>query len=203
MELNELKNTWTTLEKQLKKNETLNKQLLLGMLHKKSDKSLNKLVNMDFIGIIIGFLVIPAAIWLYFVRNYYYGNLLSVKILSVVLVAVAAILIIWYYFKLKHLKKIDFSKSIKENMSCVTKYAIMVKQEKMASYFILTPVLYFLGIYCYYELKADVSYWTLLIVAFIVGVILAVWSYKKIYDTNIQSIKLNLGELKELEEDID
>ena len=201
MELNELKNTWTTLEKQLKKNETLNKQLLLEMLHKKSDKSLNRLVNMDFLSIIIYLLAIPVGIWLY--RDSYYSYLLSIKIFSVVVIVMAPISIIWYYFKLEHLKKIDFSKNIKENMSCVTKYAIKVKQEKMANYIILLPVFYFLATFCYYEITVDVFYWTFLIVGLLIGAILTIWMYKKVYDTNIQSIKLNLEELKELEEEID
>ena len=203
MELNELKNTWTTLEIQLKKNETLNKQLLLEMLHKKSDKSLNRLVNTDFISIIIYLLAIPVAIWLYTVRNYYYGNVLSVKILAVTLMVIAVVMIIFYYFKLKNLIKIDFSKSVKNNMYCVTKYAIMIKNEKIIDYFIVLPILSFLCAFCYYELNANISLWTFLIVAVMVGAILTIWMYKKVYDTNIQSIKLNLEELKELEEDLD
>jgi Flp pilus assembly protein TadB len=199
MELDELKTTWIVLEKQLKKNETLNKQLLSEMLHKKSNKSLNKLVNTDFIGIIIFLAFIPYCIWLYN-ANHYYLYLLSVNILSVVCGTVSVIGIVWYYYKLKYLMKIDFSKSVKDNMYCANRYGIMVRREKMITYYILIPVISFLVTFCVYEFKAGISLWTLVIVAVAIGIIITFWMYKKIYDPNVQSIKQKLDELKELDE---
>lgn len=199
MELDELKTQWLELEKQLKKNETLNKQLLSEMLHKKSKKSLNRLVNSDFIGIIMSLLTIPAGIWIYNAIHFM-GNFLSVKIFAVVYITAAFIGVIWYYYKLKYLMKIDFSKSIKDNMYRVNKYDIMIKQEKMVTYYILIPVLFFLGALCYYEFHAGFSSWTFFIVTVTILTIITFWLYKKFYDTNIQSIKQKLDELKEDDE---
>ncbi|MCL2246433.1 MAG: hypothetical protein FWC10_04900 [Lentimicrobiaceae bacterium] len=201
MELDELKNRWTVLEKQLKKNEILNKQLVLGMLHKKSDKSLNRLINTDVISIIIYFLLIPVGIWYYNVKFPSMGALLSLKIFAIAVISVAVMGIIWISYKLRYLKKIDFLKSIKDNMYCITKYAMMIKQEKLASYYLVAPVIFISGAFVYYELKVTLSFWSILIVALIAGLIISVWMYKKIYDSNIQSIKLNLEELRELEEE--
>jgi len=199
MELDELKTTWTALEQQLKKNETLNKQILLEMLRGKSNKSLNKLRNHDFTSIIIWLLFIPFGIWLY--TNHVLMHYISVKILAIVLVMNSAVGIIWGYDKLKYLMKIDFSKNVKDNMFGVNKYDVMIKQEKVVGYCVLMPMVYFLISYCYYEFNADISSWTFLIVCMIVGVVLTFWSYKKIYDPNIQSIKKSLDELKELVEE--
>ena len=196
MELDELKNTWTVLEKQLKKNETLNKQLLLEMLRKKSNKSLNWLVNTDFFNIIIWLLAIPAGIWIYNAKHHFRGDFLSIKIFAVVFVVMSVVGVIGSCYGLKYLLKIDFSKSVKDNIYCITKYDTMVKQSKIVTY-IMFFVMTLLGAFCYYELHANISHWTFLIVVVSVCVIISFWMYKKIYDPNIQSIKQNLDELKE------
>ena len=96
--------------------------------------------------------------------------------------------------------KIDFSKGVKDNMYYLNRYNIMLKQEKMST-FILFPILAILGALCYYEFKTNLFYWTFLIVAVAIGVLISYWMFKRIYDTNIQSIKQSLDELKELNED--
>ena len=199
MELDELKNTWMVLEQQLKKNETLNQQLLLEMAQKKSNKSLNRLVNYDFLGIILMFLFLPFGIWIYN-ANRCFMDFLSVKMLAVTCISISTIGIVWYYYKLKHLMKIDFSKSVKDNIYGVAKYDVMIKQEKTVSYCILIPVLFFFAAYCYYEFNVTISLWAFLIACMIVGIILTFWSYKKIYEPNIQSIKKRLDEWKEVED---
>jgi len=97
--------------------------------------------------------------------------------------------------------KIDFSKSVKDNLYCVNKYNLMIKKEKIANYFVLIPVVYLLCILFYYEANANLSWWVFLVVALTIGVIITYWMYKKIYDANIQSIKKSLEELSELEEE--
>jgi len=199
MELEELKNRWTGLEKQLKKNETLNTQIIQGMLYKKSNKSLNKLINIDFFGLAAMLLVIPVCIWLY--NHPYLANFLSTKIFSVVVIVICVLAAIWYCCKLKYAMKIDFSKQIKDNMHIVNKYTVMLKQEKLATYFGLVPILGLLGGFCYYEAKVSFSLWIFLIVGLAFGIIAEYWLYKRFYDTNIQSIRESLDEMKELEEE--
>jgi len=198
MELHELKNTWMVLDEQLKKNEMLNKQIILEMLRKKSSKSLNRLVNTDFIGFIVLLLGIPAAIWLLY--DLRFENFLFPKVLFITLIFISLIGLIFYSYKLKYLMKIDLSKDVKDNLYCLNKYNIMLKQEKLSA-FIIGPFLAILGVLCYYELKATLSLWVFLVVGITIGGLVTYWMFKRIYDTSIQSIKQSLNELNELKEE--
>ena len=199
MELDELKNTWSVLDEQLKKNEMLNKRIIQEMLYKKSNKSLSWLMNMDFFSATL-FLVIPLIIWMYnlpITKNNFFP-----KILCVVLIVFCILASIWSFYKiLKYLLKIDFTKIVKDNMQLVNKYAILIKYEKIIGYIVVIPVLYLLGILIYYELKVNLLFWIFLIVTYIFTTMFVYWSYKKIYDSNIQSIQKSLEELEELKEE--
>ncbi|MCL1937882.1 MAG: hypothetical protein FWF52_05755 [Candidatus Azobacteroides sp.] len=200
MDLEELKNTWMALDEQLKKNEVLNKQIVREMLYKKSNKSLNWLVNMEFMGTILLLFTIPLCFWLY--NAPIYKNITAPKILFLVAIIFAILGVIWYFYKiLKYLLRIDFSMNIKDNIQSVNEYAILIKKEKFVSYFIVIPVLSLLGIWGYYELHANLLLWILLTVALIFATLMTYWLYKKIYDANIQSIKKSLEELEELKEE--
>jgi len=198
MELSELKNTWTVLEEQLKKNEMLNKQIVQEVLYKKSNKSLNRLINVDFIGLIVVLVAIPVCIWGY--NQPGIENILSVKIFFIAMAVICMLTAAWYVYKLKYALKINFSKNVKDNIYCINKYTILLKKEKLATYFGLVPIITLLGAFCYYELKASFSLWVFLIVAITFAVVAEYWLYKRYYDTNIQSIKKSLDEMKELEE---
>jgi len=199
MELEELKNTWAVLDEQLKKNEMLNKRMVQEMLCKKSNKSLSWLINIEMFNIITLLLVIPLCVYLYNLPVY--SHLLSPKVLFIFVIAVCIFGSIWSGYTLKkYLLKIDFSKSIKDNMHYVNKFTIYYKKGKMINYFVVIPVLSLLGILGYYELKVPSYLWVFLLVALTIGIVSTYWIYKKIYDTNIQTIKKSLEELKELEE---
>jgi uncharacterized protein (DUF983 family) len=136
------------------------------------------------------------------VKNPQSGNYLSIKILLIEAIIICAIGLIWYSYKLlKYLLKINFSKSIKDNMFCINRYTIMLKKEKIATYFILTPSMLILGAFAFYEMKIDFPLWTILVAGVALGVLLSFWGYKRIYDKNIQSIKQSLAELEELKEE--
>lgn len=197
MELQELKNTWTVLDEQLKKNEMLNKQMIQEMLQKKSNRSLNKLLNNEFFSLTIWLLAIPLSIWGYHLPKF--DNFLFPKILFAVIFVTSILAVIWSCYQLRNLMKIDFSKGVKDNIYNVSKYIILLKKEKIAVYFGLAPIYFILGVLCYYEIGANVSYWIFLIMACIFGIVLSYWIYKRIYDTNIQVIKKSLEELNELE----
>jgi len=199
MELEELKNRWTVLEEQLKKNETVNKKVIHEMLHKKSNKSLSRLINTSFANLIGWLIAIPFSLWCYNLPRF--ENYIFPKILMIAILISAIIAVIWYYFPLNNLLKIDFSKHLKNNLYHINKYSIMIKNEKIFTYFGLIPLYYILGVLCYYEFNAKFFYWTFLVIAFIVGVVMTYWLYKKLIDSNIQSIKQSLEELKELKEE--
>jgi hypothetical protein len=200
MDLTELKNTWTVLEEQLKKNETVNKKVIHEMLQKRSSRSLGRLINYDFFGgLLLLIILIPFWVWLY--NRVDFMNIISVKILSITGVIISLVGSIWYYFRLKYLMKIDFFGNMRDNIYCINKYNIMIKQDKIVQYFVLAPILFSMGAFCYYELKANFLHWVFLIFVAIAAVVFAFWMYKKIYDINIQSIKQSLEELSELKEE--
>jgi len=201
MELDELKNTWTVLDEQLKKNEMLNKRIIQEMLYKKSSKSLSWLMNTEFFSVIVALLSLPLCIWIFNYNNHFFIRTISSKILVIIGIATCIIGLIWQSYKiLKYLIKIDFSKIIKNNMQWINKYAILIKYEKIIGYFVVIPLFSLFGILSYYELKVNFLSWIYLTALLLVAVILSYWSYKKIYDSNIQSIKKSLEELEELKD---
>ena len=196
MELDELKNTWKLLEEQLKKNETVNKKVILEMLQKKSNKSLSRLINVEFANLILWLLTIPLFLWLNTLP--YYSQFVSTKIISVSVTIIAVLALIMTICEIKYLFKINFPQNIKDNMFYLNKYQIMVKRGKIFAYFVIAPILYSLVAYHLYERKTDYSLWMFFIIASIIGMVMTYWMYKKHYDSNIQSIKESLEELEEL-----
>jgi uncharacterized protein (DUF983 family) len=198
MELDELKKTWTALDEQLKKNVTLNKQILMKMTHKRSNKSLSKLTNTEFIGIIIALLVIPFCIWLY--NAFYFKFMLSVKILSVSGIVLSIAGIILSFYKLQYLMRMDFSKNVKESVFCINKYDLIIKKEKIATCFVML-IMTVLGAFYFYEIQVGISMWTFLFVWIALWAVISYWIFKRIYNSHIQSIRNSLEELKELTEE--
>jgi hypothetical protein len=97
--------------------------------------------------------------------------------------------------------KINFSKEVKMNLSAMNQYTVMLKKEKLATYFVLAPILGLLAAFLYYQLKAGFALWIFLIVILGTALVLEYWLYKRLYDTNIQAIKHSLDEMKEWEEE--
>ena len=199
MELEELKTVWASVDERLKENEMLNKRMVQEMLYKKSNKSLNWLINTEIINNIVLLLTIPLCIFLYHLPVY--KHLISPKILFITVIVGCIFGSTWSLYTLKkYLLKIDFSKSIKDNMYYLNNFNIYFKRGKIISYYVIIPVLYILGIWGYFELKAPFYLWIFLVIMFILGIFGTYWLNKKIYDTNIQSIKKSIEELEELKE---
>ena len=196
MELHELKNTWTVLDEQLKNNGLLNKQIIQEMLHKKSNKALTKLINIDVVCLIGLLILLPYFVWVYNI----YGVFLSFKMLSITTMVVILFGIIRSFLKLKLLMKIDFSNSIKETTYVIIKYHNMIKKIKLFVLYILFPLMILLAAVCLYELSVPFISWVLLSVSFTIGVLIFVLK-TKVYSTNIKTIKQSLEELDELKKE--
>ncbi|SHE46817.1 hypothetical protein [Dysgonomonas macrotermitis] len=196
MELNELKNTWLTLDERLKKQEVLKENIMREMLHTKSDKALGRLIAYEIFGIIILLLVIPIPI---------YGIILPVKLQAYeifmysVLVSILGLLC-WVLFKLYILTRINFSKPVSSNIYHINKYNILIKKEKQFM-FLFIPLIMGGCIYLYMKLNASTMLWVLMTCIFMASLVFTLWSYKKIYDKNIDSIQKSMDNLKELEEE--
>ena len=202
MEMDELKNAWALVDKRLKENEMLNKRIIQGMLSDKSSKSLNKLVNIEMFSIFMLLPVIPLCIWFLSDPRLSFENFLFPKIMFVAGIVLSIFGIVWGGYTLKkYLLKIDFSKSVKDNMRHVNKYTIYYRKGKMLNYFFIIPVVSLLCILSYYELKTPFYLWIFLLVCLTTGIAITYWMYKKVYDANIQSIQKSLDEIRELKEE--
>jgi hypothetical protein len=200
MNLENLKSEWSAMNDRMEKRELFEEKMYCQMLHSKSDKSLNKMLNMEVINIVTCLLVIPFWVWLF--NFHHLDYFLSTKVLSVVAIVISVFGISLSFYSLRnYFMKIDFSNKISDNVHYLNKYNILYGKGKIINYFIIFPVFTILGIWCYYELKAPAHLWVFLFVALTIGIASAYWIYKKVYEKNIQSIQKKLEELRELEEE--
>ncbi len=198
MELDELKNSWSELGDKLQRNKKLNERLIKEILKKKSGKALNRLLNFEFLGIIIMLLITPLMVWLWGQPRF--ENTYSPKILFTLVIIHTVLVVIFQGKRVWELMKVDFSNKIAINVELINHFIIKIKKEKQITLFLIAPVYYLLGILSYYELHANLSLWIFLVVAFVIGILGSYWQYKRVYDNNIQSIQKSLEELKDLEE---
>ncbi len=196
MELNELKNTWLSLDERLRKQELLKENILKEMLQAKSNKALSRLVNFEFLGIVLTILGIPFLIFMLAHENFY-----PIQIIFMYFITGYAVVGIFFQLrKVYILLKIDFSKSVRANIRLMQRFNIQIKWEKIISFSII-PLMALFILSPYFTKNVEMWRWVAIIAVFLVVAVIAYWQYKKIYDKNIGSILKSLEELKELEED--
>ncbi len=196
MELEKLKNTWSSLDERLKKQEVLKENIMKEMLHTKSDKALSRLMKYEIIGILVLLLVIPVIIYSFDLHL----TLNGFKFFMYSLLAISIFFLLWQAIKIYGLMHIDFSKSISTNIQYTNRYNIQIKREKIVMLFVV-PILILACFYFYVKLNANSFLWAFLICMSIGAVFYTIWSYKKLYDKNIASILKSLEELKELQDE--
>ncbi|MDR3218935.1 MAG: hypothetical protein LBU22_08170 [Dysgonamonadaceae bacterium] len=197
MELEELKNLWTSLNERLSKQEKMKESIIKEMIYSKSNKSISRLLNYDVFNVIVSVSGIPALVWLCYTP---FSEMLAGKLFIGTMFVFLAIGLILEWIHIKYLMKIDFVKSVSYNSLYINKYNNIIKKEKIASVFIVAVCCFF-GIYFYALLHANVFMWSFLVCLLIVLIGFTYFSYKKIYDKNIEEIQRSLEELKDLEEE--
>lgn len=195
MELDELKNTWTSLDERLKKQEVLKENIMRELLHTKSDKALNRLIGLEVFGDIVILLIIPVIIYAINLHI----DWVEYRIFMYAMLVVSVLTVCWQTYKIYGLMKVDFSKTVSTNIEHANKYNIRIKREKIVMLFFV-PVLLLFCVYLYAQLNVSGTLWGFMTCSFIALILFSVWSYKKLYDKNIKSILKSLDELKELEE---
>ena len=197
MDLDELKNAWASVDERLKKQEILNECIVREMTYKKTNKSLRQLFWSDSISIPVLFFVIPFIV-------YEYGKFGGKHIFwdsTIIVVGIICIAFLpFIVYRVYGLMKVDLFGNFKNNLYYMNRYNIQVKWDKIIMAF-LGPGLAILVTLMLVEAKANAFRWTLWICGLIFVTIYSYWSYKKIYDKNIQSIRKSLDELKELKEE--
>ncbi|GHT34746.1 hypothetical protein FACS189434_11430 [Bacteroidia bacterium] len=196
MELEELKNVWTSLDERLNKQEILKEFVIKEMIYSKSNKSVSKLLNWDLFGTIVLLLMIPVLIFIY---QFQIQLPLKMSFFYTMLV-ICACGLIGGVFRINYLMRMDFTKSVAHNSLYINKYKKLVQKEKILSVPVILVCCFF-PIYQYATLHVSAWLWAFLICVLVSGIIFTYFSYKRIYDNNIGSILKSLEELKELEEE--
>ncbi|WP_165040879.1 hypothetical protein [Dysgonomonas sp. ZJ709] len=198
MEMDELKNSWQALTEKLEKQEMLKETIIKKMLQEKTSKSLNKLVNMEMLGLVVILLFLPFIV--YVIESSKISELYTHFMCFLLFICV--LVLVWVVIKLRLLMKIDLNKDIKHNVLCTNRFNLYIRREKFMMYLII-PILFILCAIVYASLNAPVFLWVFLGCVFLLCITGVLWQYKKIYDKNINSILKSLDELKELEEEKD
>ncbi len=197
MELEELKNIWVSVDERLKKQEILKERIIKEMNYKKTNKSLNVLQWSEFAGILFMLAIVSFIVWAYGK----FGGRLAMWDAAVIFSFITGILYFpFLLYKAYLLIKIDLSGNLKNNLFYINKFAVFIKRERLAAQ-IWIPIYIIALILMIIEAKVSVFIWVFFICLLIFSALFSYWSYKKIYDKNIQSIKKGLDELKELEEE--
>ncbi|MDH6304914.1 amino acid transporter [Parabacteroides sp. PF5-5] len=196
MELEELKNNWSSLEEQLKKQSILNEKLIREIRQTKSGP-LSRLINYGYFGIVTCILCIFFLIYAY---NLQYFGLFKTTIFILGILLGFACIIIGIY-NISHLKKIDFTKNVSENIRLVQLYKIRWKKQTTVICIFVTIIFIMAIIACLLSPNMENWRWIVIGSAIPLGVILGYLEYKKMYKKNTNAILQSLEELKELEEE--
>ena len=196
MELEKLKEIWTSLDNRMQQQEGLKTAIIKEMLLSKSDKALSRMINWGYFGLVLTLCLTPVLIWAY---------MHAYRVAATVPMFASAFVLIFFVITLGiiglvKLHKIDFSKPVSDNIVMVNKYKIFYKRMTliMCLFVLIFLVLCFIS---FFQLPHMES-WRLVGILFSIpfGLVLGYWEYKRMGMKNINSILKSLEELKELEE---
>lgn len=206
MELDELKNRWSTLDDRLKKQEILKENIIKKMMYEKADKSLNKLINYSIFGLVayvgttIFLIYILCSMRLSYTTEYLEKtSFLQIMLLVFIIGLIVSIIFGTMNFLL--LSKINYSNPIRENIEYAQQYKIRSKKLILAVYAVFVPLFFILLVGMQLSGFLGTAQWTFIVFLIIAGTIYSIWEYKRFYKKNIQIIHESLEELKDLEED--
>ncbi|MDR2921281.1 MAG: hypothetical protein LBV72_18200 [Tannerella sp.] len=199
MELEKLKEIWTSLDNRMQQQEVLKTTLIKEILISKSDKALSRLINYSYFGIIICLIAMPILIWIYSRYGVFADSPMKIIVLIVAIFTLFGI--ITGIIQILKLHKIDFANPVKGNIYMVENLNIYNKRTLIYSYVFV--LLLFLALGCV-VLLSHINFepwrWVAFITGFFTFIFGAAWEYKRIYRRNFNSILKSLEELKELEE---
>jgi len=194
MNLENLKSEWSAMNDRMEKQEILKEKMFCQMLNTKSDKSLNRLVAYEVVSLIFSILFIPVLLWIF--------NNTGIEFVQTVLIGaivILAICVIWYGIKVLVLSKVDFTKTLKNNLFYVNRYAIYIKYEKLIGYYFILPLIIAICVFHYAKMHVSLLLWISMSCMFIAMILFVIYLYR-LYNKNISTIQQNLEELRELEE---
>lgn len=206
MEFEDLKNTWSTLDDRLKKQETLHENIIRKMMYEKTDKSKSKLFNYSLLGIVLYmgaviFLSYQLHMFRILAEHHKIEHSLFMQIIMILFIVGFIISSVFAIHNLFLLNKINIKLPLKKNIEYLQEYKIKSKRLIMSIYAVFIPIFVILIIGMQYYGLLGASQWALIIFLVLGGTIYSIWEYKKLYKKNIYIIQESLKELKELKED--
>ena len=194
MNLENLKSEWSAMNNRMKEREIFEEKMFCQMLNTKSDKSLNRLVAYEVVSLIVSVLFIPFL--------FYFLNKEGMELIRPILIGAIVFMVIcvvWYGIKVFVLSKIDFTKTLKNNLFYINRYAVYIKYEKFVGYYFLIPLIMIVCIFYYAKMHVSIYLWVFMSFAGIAAILFTIYFYR-LYNKNISTIQQNLEELRELEE---
>ena len=200
MELDELKNIYSALDKRFERNNSFNEKIYTEMTKNKGKKSTNRLLSFELIGAVVCILLMPPIVFHF---SKYHGWYPAFDVAVIFVMILLTIVSIWQIYKTYVLMKVDFQNSISNNIYHINRYNILIKREKLTT-FIFLPFFFVSFVALGTHLKIVPWKWALFAGTFISTILISYWLYKRFYNDNVNSIiesLNNLNELKELEDE--
>ncbi|WP_018338574.1 hypothetical protein [Butyricimonas synergistica] len=194
MELEELKLNWQLLNKQLEKNEILNRKIIQDMLQKRTISSYNKLFYVEIISLAIGFAIIPT--FLILIQLVKYPPSLPWIITLMVLFCC---IILWTSIKIWWLRKFNMeNKNIFQLSKIIYTYRYWTQKEYIVSIFLLIILLTTRFITAHAQ---NYPWFAILLISITILIpIYMITFYKLFYKKHCNNIQKSLDELKEFKE---
>jgi hypothetical protein len=196
MELEELKNRWSLLEKRLQSQDTLKEHVIREILLNRSEKGLGRMINYGYFGIALALGIIALFAWQMSVVSL--GVFHTVLFSGIIILLVVCV--IMETVNLITLHKMDFSKPVNHNLRLMQKHNISLKRQLIGAYVVAVMFAFFAVIAGLMTPNMELWRWCVFIASLGIGIAGGCWEYKRMYRRNMDSILRSLQELREIEE---
>ena len=201
MELQELKQLWSQYDHKLGSDIQVNKNLLKEVSITKINSLLKEFKMESIFELVVDILCIVFLVNI-LIRNYY---ITSIAISAIILIIIGVMSIFWNSYKLKEIKKINFSATVIETQKRLTKLKYQSDLE-IKSLYILIPFFWFfllpflINSFLGFDLINIFSMWWLYQLAgSVIVAIIIVWFIKRFPDKKMQAAIDFLEDIKDYE----
>ncbi len=189
-----MKAAWKEMDERMGRQEMFSETFIRESLASRSQRSANKFLVSEMIGVGLILLLIPFILW----AVDWAMMPSATKIFLRVVTPLIFLILVWQLVKTFTLFRIDMSGDMRNNARTVRLYELYTLYEKRIVIFFLVPFLVLGMVIVYAVLNVPLWTWAFMIGMLILGALYCVWYYKKFYAKHIGVIKNGLEELKDL-----
>lgn len=203
MELNDMKNMWQKMDDVLRQQSMINEKMLNYMLKERSAKPFNMLSNAEHFNFFSTLIILFASLFII----PYLGNDLGVIICYALMLIAMAATLVYSYYMLKQIKKMDPSTTpVADLVQRTEKLKLELNRYKI-TFLIAGPVLMFLAYVVMFKVVRGVNildniqkYTPIILIAIALYFIIFLAVYRTYYFKNIKTIQDNLREAESFKE---